>query len=379
MASSGDVFNCSTLSLHEITTANLPHDFNLTAFAEECPSFCKTAYGVGNPDLAGIGVSLPAHDTRSYQPERQLWNTGADRDHQVYVSYNIQAGIPFLFAFLPEILYRKYRGLTATRWHDSLFRLQKAAVDGQIIFTLPILVASYVRLLQSPPLYEYQFIAGLATAATSSAFASASTLVKLATLFPDKIRQKRLWLVVLELVLIMAFWITTLATVVRFTMLIYHTTKVCMPYGKTFVDLGRVMNAVAPGKSQGLYVYVPWILVALMVIPALGVLVLVSIGAILATRQRELLPTKREREGPLITSIMCREDMSLLAGVVCWLIQVGCVVALGVTRSGFRHMLAGDYYSENEWGFGQVIALFVWGPLLVEIFHYVGVTLFLRQ
>ena len=61
----------------------------------------------------------------------------------------------------------------------------------------------------------------------------------------------------------------------------------------------------------------------------------------------------------------------MLLGLYFWLIQVVYVIHLWRTRNGLSE-LAKERYSDNEWGFGQVIALLVWSPLLVELSCCIG-------
>jgi hypothetical protein len=37
--------------------------------------------------------------------------------------------------------------------------------------------------------------------------------------------------------------------------------------------------------------------------------------------------------------------------------------------------LAGPYFQDNEWGFGQVLAWFIWVPLLIRFFEILSVCL----
>jgi hypothetical protein len=70
-SSTGAPVNCSFPDMQSFFTYALDHDLNLTAEVERCQNLCILTYGVGNPDLSGIGVSRTT-PSRAFDTNRRI-------------------------------------------------------------------------------------------------------------------------------------------------------------------------------------------------------------------------------------------------------------------------------------------------------------------
>ncbi|MCJ1444364.1 MAG: hypothetical protein MMC23_004866 [Stictis urceolatum] len=121
-------FTALTDFLGAIREGNL----NITKQIEECPDLCGLTWGSGNPDLSGIGASIS-------------WI------YQTVLVFMFGPLFPSILAFAPRILRRPLKEL-----HKQFFYAVALVV-------LPVLIAAIAYLRQGVALYEVTYIYYLAT------------------------------------------------------------------------------------------------------------------------------------------------------------------------------------------------------------------------
>jgi len=56
-ANGSDTYSCSFSSIYQVLAKADQGILNITQVVQSCQNICSLAWGVGNPDLSGIGVS----------------------------------------------------------------------------------------------------------------------------------------------------------------------------------------------------------------------------------------------------------------------------------------------------------------------------------
>jgi hypothetical protein len=177
--------------------------YNISLLVATCAGVCPLVYGSGNPDISGIGVSLP-HDHRCL---RSFLNIS-----QAMISYLIQAIVTITIgpplAFVLVVFELDLEPLTRRRlkiW-KLLANVAQSAHQGNIFVAVSVLVASVIRVNQIAPIAELDFIRYLAV--YQFAIALGATICLLAT-FGTSTRKTKLLL--LYNIIISALFITVLA------------------------------------------------------------------------------------------------------------------------------------------------------------------------
>ncbi|KAI9783660.1 MAG: hypothetical protein M1839_003508 [Geoglossum umbratile] len=120
--------------------------------ANLCPNVCTLAYGNGNPDLSGQGMMS---------------------------CYVLDVALSLLCGPAYSIALWYYRRRNAN-FTDKL-EVQRLFFEAQGLFTVPVLVASVVRIEQSPPMFEIAFLQRLNLTVAFSLYATFWSLCYLAS------------------------------------------------------------------------------------------------------------------------------------------------------------------------------------------------------
>ncbi|KAF7985918.1 hypothetical protein HWV62_43830 [Athelia sp. TMB] len=128
--------SCSPFSsINDVLAQAEAGQLNITTAVSTCQDICTLAWGVGNPDLSGIGMN---------------------------VCYIFQAILTFLFGPLfCAVYYNRQRFTKQTV--ENLEDLHDSFLDVSAQFSIPVAVAAVVRFLQNPPFYEITFMHTLLT------------------------------------------------------------------------------------------------------------------------------------------------------------------------------------------------------------------------
>ncbi|KAF9482044.1 hypothetical protein BDN70DRAFT_930317 [Pholiota conissans] len=326
-------FSCRAFSsIDQILAQAYTGKLNITTFAETCPNVCTLAWGIGNPDLSGIGTNI---------------------------SYILQAALTILFGPLFCLVY-------ATLEPDSkrLEKLQNQFHDISAQFTIPVSVAAIVRYRQHASFYELDFLHSLLTMQFFSLLSSSVV----AGVFAERKSIMRIIVLVIYGLLDFALYMILIKGLIT-----------SQPRWKTLDDLAEACSAY----SQ----IFPWI----QHIPTSDVLLhittkqffkpfnktawkygLIIFGFVLAGIIGLFLAVIILA---LLYKALTSKDARFL-GLISLGLSVGMlveVVQMERTRNIMKEVTGLDFL-DNEWGFGQIISLFLWVPLgLQSIYNVIGI------
>ncbi|KAK5654662.1 hypothetical protein OQA88_6985 [Cercophora sp. LCS_1] len=323
-ASCGSNFTTITDFLNDAVAGST----NITEAVRQCPDVCDLVWGSGNPDLSGIGA---------------------------YVSYIIQCVLTFLFgpvlvaAFACSSL--EPGGITGSDAYKPLASLVTAHLDMSVGFSVPVAIAAIVRIRQSAPFYEIAFLEPLLTSQFLSLLATCLALGVL-QIHKTPGAHRRILVVVVCILLEFSLYM------------------VLVGYLRTSRDMWLAIQEL--GGACRLY------------------------GSVLPGFQYFQQPPSQpvtsfiERAGPRMAPIVIGLLIAAIAAIVllfgvvfglCYVIATGepitlglmslglavgsayCTVQMSRKRDAMRAIL-GDRFQDNEWGFGQVVALCLWAPLI---------------
>ncbi|KAF9482993.1 hypothetical protein BDN70DRAFT_375182 [Pholiota conissans] len=326
-------FSCRAFSsIDQVLVQADTGELNITAFAKSCPNVCTLAWGIGNPDLSGIGTNI---------------------------SYILQAALTILFGPLFCLAYAIYKP-DSERWE----KLQNQFHDISAQFTIPVAVAAIVRYHQHASFYEIDFLHSLLTMQFFSLLSSSVV----AGVFAERKSITRIIVLVIYGLLDFALYMVLVGDLIT-----------SQPRWQTLNDLGEACSA---------YNHIfPWIqhIPTPNVLPHItakqffkpfnktawkfglilfGFIVAGIIGLVLAV---VIL-------GMLFKALTSKDARFL--GLISLGLSVGMlveVVQMERTRN-IMEEVTGLEFLDNEWGFGQIISLFLWVPLgLQSIYNVIGI------
>lgn len=332
---------CDTFSTINQALAQANADqLNITSFAAACPQVCTLAWGTGNPDLSGIGANI---------------------------SYILQAILTVVFGPVFCYVYsHRERWQFSEKTNKSLQSLQEAFLDGSAQFGIPVAVAAVVRFRQHAPFYELTFLRSLTTMQFLSLLASCVT----AGIFEGEDGQpdgKRISLLIVYGLLNFGLYMGLIGGLVT-----------SQASWQTLFDLGQACQAY----SQLL----PWI----KHIPSPGV----NLPKLVTKSDFSIFGKKRWKFGLTILGLIFAGIAALIivGFVLYWLgrlltsrsekylgiislgLAVGTlveVVQMERTRNIMK-AVTGAEFQDNQWGFGQIISLFLWVPLFLQSFYHIS-------
>jgi len=326
------------------------NQYNVTLLVETCPNVCLLALGSGNPDISGIGVTL----TRSCCGK----NPHADRN-QAMISYIFQGVGVFLCGPVMAIAILVFRiDLTAPSprrpgLHNLLAKIALSINQGALFVALSIMIACVIRIRQSPPLGELSFITWLCM--YQSIVGIGACVPSLLLLDFDK---HRVISFNCYLCLIAVFYFTIgmmgrFSTAQRRILKQFNTHCVkkslaLFPLGEA--DYGNVLSA----KD----------VIVLLLIAALCVLFGVA-----TFFYKDQLMRVMSSIGRRFHTTPSHTVASLFVPPVAILWIFGCIyIGLSMYRSrNITRNLAGNSYQDEQWGFGQITILLLWGSVISDI------------
>ncbi|ERF77026.1 hypothetical protein EPUS_07932 [Endocarpon pusillum Z07020] len=288
---------------------------NITVEVQNCQNLCLLTYGVGNPDLSGIGMMS---------------------------AYTIQIILTVLIGPAYRLLYLAWtppskptETVTFRSFVKELERVQTAFSAANGFFVLACAVSSIVRLHQNPAIFEIAEMQAMAFLQVNSILVMFFCLIRS---MPRRTARVLLYTVVFAFVLAVL--------------------------SMSHLNGGRRTNwrLASDGCAQEStdydvitpILYPPW---AVAVIAVVG-----TVGFWLQSLKRKF---QRRPSHQVLFQIL----MSL------WVLLIGLMIAGMVTglvmmwrQRNHLHSVAGEQFEDDDWGFGQIAALFIWAPIPVEIF-----------
>jgi len=252
--------------------------------------------------------------------------------------------------------YRQRRHDTKFTWlkygsytQKHLPKLQSLFVDLSSQFTIPVTIASLVRLHQYPPYFEVAFLHTLTTMQFISLF---SITIASSSAIPEPFDWKRFWVVSLYMVVEFGCYMSIVS---------FFRTSKSSP--ETIQDLIAACKAYLPLSPAYSYVktyqissYVKsnifvWIIGGLGLLIVCWGLVFGTIGLLL------FFPGAFELQGLV--------SLAFLIGTLV------CLVQMERQRNTMRAVI-GAQFQDDQWGFGQVLSICLWAPLIIQSFYYLA-------
>jgi hypothetical protein len=242
--------------------------------------------------------------------------------------------------------------------------LQSAFLDASAQFTIPVAIAAVVRLKQSAPLYEITFLESL----TSMQFLALLSTSVATGIGPNYQSPKRIIVIVLYSIIDFSLYISIVAYLRtskgRWESL-KELSQACSIYGSNllpgFVYYQNTIPAPHPTSPPPKFIdfknkkgWRNWgIIMALVIATVAGILVLYL--SFLWLRK-----AIRERS----TGSLGILSLGLSTGMVYFAIQMES------ERNHMRSILGRDF-EDDQWGFGQVVALCLWVPLGLQSIYVI--------
>jgi hypothetical protein len=342
-------FPCTSLKhFSDLFSADNP---NITDLIASCPQKCALAWGTGNPDISGIGV---------------------------FISYCQQLGLSIILGPGHIVLYRLSFNNDIRQYLSSVYLI---ALTTTVLFASPIAIASIVYLQGQPALFEIIFIYYLNVMEFLS-----------------------------SLILYIGFWIGREDKNAKYKPVnqreqitfVLGGLLHCGLFGGVMYWIGRASRGKASvvefiSACKAVETTVP--------IPPVQTLPLVLDSDRIVLHENEILnrfliflcfaaaavgfyfcckwlTTWSDVLNKISSPSIKRFCMRVTTfDPVCTLVATGLAVGMAYCFAKMhiaRQQLASvahDEFTDDEWGFGQVVALFVWVPLMVEISVALGVAL----
>ncbi|RDI88124.1 hypothetical protein Vi05172_g2158 [Venturia inaequalis] len=329
-------FSCDFTSINQFLADTEAGGVNITLAVERCSAVCSQAWGNGNPDLSGIGVNI---------------------------SYIIQVVLAILFGPVYALVYRYREPLCIKdEFEKRLIALQKGFLDASAQFTIPVAVASVVRLKQSAPLYEITFLESL----TSMQFMALLATSVATGIGPHQETRMKGTVIALYSVLDFCLYISIVAYLrtskSRWESL-GELSKACTAYGSNLLPGFVYFQSHNPVPKITAKEYFSWtskrgwkfgLIVWGLVFAGMIGLVIIYFAVIALVK---LFEKKKRRQGTL--------------GFVSLGLSVGMLYYAIKMESQRNHIKAilGKEFLDDQWGFGQVVALCLWIPLLLQTIY----------
>ncbi|KAF7985916.1 hypothetical protein HWV62_43826 [Athelia sp. TMB] len=377
--------SCTFTSINDVLAQAEAGQLNITAAVSTCQGLCTLAWGVGNPDLSGIGLNisyiLQAVLTVLFGPLFCLlyWyrqrpskddkgiNDTTENIETLHDSKSTKDAVE-----PPEILpdNKSIKDATADTPVDgkctncikdtnkNLEDLHDAFLDVSAQFSIPVAVATVTRFLQNPPFYEITFMHSLTTMQFLSLLSTAVT----AGIFKTRKEPMRITVICLYGLLEFGFYmglVGGLRTSGARWDAIDELGEACKAYGTLlpgFEDIPKLRTIVPHFSAHQVLLewghYALWkasfivigLILAGFVALAVVVCVIWGLGALLISQE-----------------IWVLGSMSL-AFTIATIVEL---VRMERTRS-IMQAITGAEFGDNAWGFGQVVSLFLWVPISIQ-------------
>ncbi|KAF2671883.1 hypothetical protein BT63DRAFT_452387 [Microthyrium microscopicum] len=330
---------CSNISTINdlLNNAQFSHQ-NITQTVSLCPGICSQEWGLGNPDLSGVGANI---------------------------SYIMQAVLTFILGapFCALYIFLLEKRAAPRKLLEDLETIQDAFLDINAQFSIPVAIAAIVRLHQGASLYEIAFLESLLTMQFLSVLATSLTLLARNDFIASKKRTAVVVIYVMaEFVFLMAL-AGTLSTSQSKVEALHDLVAACKPYSPLkpgFVHITPVNVPHISAKQYFSFKTKDWKQTMKAVWTVIGLVLAAFValclaGAILFGMVQKLQESKRRMMWHAVVSI------GLFAGIIYNTTQ------MEIKRHALRELVGMDFM-DNQWGFGQVVAVFLWVPFLVQAF-----------
>jgi hypothetical protein len=332
-----------TTSIDDLLAQVIKSGANITSTVAQCPQLCSLAWGNGNPDLSGIGTNI------SYIFQAVL---------------TILCGplLCFVYEFRDQWSFNKRVQKRLASLHDSF-------LDTSAQFSISVGIAAVIRVKQNAPFYELAFLRPLATMQFLSLLSTSVTV----GLFERPYRRgiQRIFIIVLYGLLEFGFFMGLIGSLIANNSswdAMMELSQACSNYGQI---IPWIKHVPPPGKLNLPHItakeyFTPFnkkgwkfglIISGLVTAGIVGIFLAVII---LYYGVGFLYKVLRGRLARVLVI-----PMSLA-------FTVGMLVELAETQRTRSLMkeITGAAFQDNQWGFGQVIALFLWMPLCIQLVYY---------
>lgn len=325
---------CDFNTMNDFFDYTKRNGLNITVEVQNCQNLCLLTYGVGNPDLSGIGVSS---QTQAFS----IFSTNvADRlcllIMQMMYAYSIQTGLTILVGPVYRILYLTLAPVS--HFVRDLRDVQTNFFSSNGFFVGSSALATLANLSQNPSTFEIAEMQAMAFLQVNSI---------LVTFFCVVVAQP----------------ISRWAARVLLYFIVFVLVLVALGRSHLGSDSRENWRLASDGCAHSSTDYnvinpIPY--------PSWTV----AIFAVAGTITFWIQSLKEKFQGDKLRKSLFR----LL--IVFWvmligLLTAGMVVGLTMMWRQRRHLrsLARDKFEDDQWGFGQIAALVIWAPIPVELLY----------
>lgn len=326
--------SCSFPSINDLLAQAEAGQVNITTVVSTCQGICSMAWGAGNPDLSGIGL---------------------------IVCYVFQAVLKILFGPLFCIFYGQFREKFTKDTNEKLGELHDTFLDTIAQFSVPVAVATVIRFHQNPPFYEINFMHSLTTMQFLSLLSTAVT----AGIFDKRKNPIRIIVICIYGLFDFGFYmglVGGLRTSTAKWEAMNELGEACKAYGTLLpgfeaikklrplvphIKKGQVWDmSSALSQFRSLLIIFGFLLAAIVCLCIVVVVMAILWGIF---------------EGKIIGMI----------GLMSFGLSIGMLVELVRMEEArtFMQDITGSNFADNEWGFGQVVSLFLWVPACAEAIY----------
>ncbi|KAF7136980.1 hypothetical protein CNMCM5793_006731 [Aspergillus hiratsukae] len=292
---------------------------NITTEVQNCQNLCLLTYGVGNPDLSGIGLI-----------DRHFLSL------QMMYAYSVQTGLTILIGPVYRLLY--YALSPASSLIRELKAIQTNFFSSNGFFIASSALASLAHLSQNPSTFEVAEMQAMAFLQINSILVTFFCLVVVQPMSRWAARVL-LYLVVFALVLVVL--------------------------GKSHLNSSSKANWRLASDGCA-HTSTDYSVINPVPYPSWTVAIFAVAGTIAFWLQSLKQKFQRDKLHKTLFRVLMLFWVLLIG-----LLTAGMIVGLTMMWRQRRHLrtLARDKFEDDAWGFGQVAALTIWAPIPVELLY----------
>jgi hypothetical protein len=324
---------CDFDTMNDFFDYTKKNGLNITVEVQNCQNLCLLTYGVGNPDLSGIGVS-------KHKLSLFFVASGADRlcllVIQMMYAYSIQTGLTILVGPVYRLLYLTLAPVS--HFIRDLRDVQTNFFSSNGFFVGSSALATLANLSQNPSTFEIAEMQAMAFLQVNSILVTFFCLV-VAQPMSRWAARVLLYFIVFVLVVV-ALGLSHLGSDSREN---WRLASDGCAHSSTDYS---VINPIP---------YPSWT---------------VAIFAVAGTMTFWIQSLKQKFQADMLHKSLFRLLM-LFWVMLIGLLTAGMVVGLTMMWRQRNHLrsLARDQFEDDQWGFGQIAALTIWAPIPVELLY----------